>query len=220
LPPVTSSNDPAQKTPAPTEAKAPADEGERVFNDNDNEHLERPKKSDLASVSPVCIRKGTSKDFAIIRTDVLNALTSHASWFAHRVNKRILRAKLDALLLSPRWQLLVCCPIHEPIEVMGAILYRMPATAEQLERAKENPPITALPLYPQLAWIFALPKYRRIGVATALLKHAGLADATEIECAFMMPGMLKRLFGNRVSLRYKPYLPDCEILEAFERGEY
>lgn len=99
----------------------------------------------------------------------------------------VLLAKMQALLDSPTWRALVCLD-PEFDEVLGFLVYRDAACA---------------------AWMQVKKKYRKRGVARALVNAAGLSTFC-LDVAFM-PDRRK---AGWPQMRFRPYLPDVAVLDT------
>lgn len=99
----------------------------------------------------------------------------------------VLLTKMRALLTAPTWRALVCLD-PEFDEILGFLVYRDTATA---------------------AWLQVKKKYRKRGVARALVNAAKLSTFC-LDVAFM-PDRRK---AGWPQLRFRPYLPDVAQLET------
>jgi len=102
-------------------------------------------------------------------------------------------------------------------EVMGMLLYRK---------------VTPIRHNVAVAWITTKPAYQKNGIASALLKQAGIVGtfrtierngsrqqvpATEVDCAFLLPQVTKPAEKLGYLLRFRPYLPDVELWDELIR---
>lgn len=99
----------------------------------------------------------------------------------------VLLAKMRALLESPTWRALVCLD-PEFDEVLGFLVYRDAGCA---------------------AWLQVKKKYRKRGVARALVNAAKLSTFC-LDVAFM-PDRRK---AGWPQMRFRPYLPDIAALDT------
>ena len=192
----------------------------------------RVERSDLTGSNPVqgtadayvMVRDGTQEDWQLLHSaflhiygrgetstkdGALSSFGSKARRTPHGIATpvHVLRAKLDMLLHSPDWKLLVACPNFQPNEVIGMVLYR-----HKLRN----------PLRREVGWLTVKPKWQRKRVASELLRVAGLTPCIDnqiqtIDCAFWLPEICEVLapkFGYR--LRFRPYLPDVALYSMIE----
>lgn len=138
------------------------------------------------------IREATEPEHVLVYDSILR--TFGRSCYGHGVPARLLLSKAEALIASPRWRVSVAVLAEVPDEVCGFMLWR-------------PEPIG-------LGWLQVKEPYRKRGVAKALLAsalthvpHAG------IPCAFLVPEAAKLAASKGLTLRYRPYLPDCEAYD-------
>jgi hypothetical protein len=141
-------------------------------------------------VSDIAIQDATPAHHNLICDSFLHEYRT--AMMAKQTPAAVLLAKMRALLESPTWRTLVCLD-PEFDEVLGFLVYRDAGTA---------------------AWLQVKKKYRKRGVARALVNAAGLSTFC-LDVAFM-PDRRK---AGWPQMRFRPYLPDVaqldtEILES------
>lgn len=161
-----------------------------------------------ANSSSILLRNGKVEDYPLLREAFLFSYAHRNSWYGSSTPVKLLRIKFDAILDSPNWQQLIACPGEDSQdEIMGALIWRPALNEESAKRVNSY-----IRNFPQVAWLTVKPTYQRKGVAKALLKATNLNPPCIIECAFVMPDIHKKAIELGYQLRFKPYLPDIELL--------
>ncbi len=150
----------------------------------------------------VIVRDGRQSDIALLCSSFANIYSSKRSHYGYCVPPQILVNKLEILINSPRWKLLVAAPSTADDEVMGMLLYR---------------PITRATPWQTVAWVTVKPLWQRKGIAKALFAVAKLIRG-DVECAFLIEDDVMRWSEQHgYTLLFRPYLPEVEMWTALER---
>lgn len=140
------------------------------------------------------MRPGEASDHAIILDSFWERY--HLSPYAHGAPGAVLRALMKPLLAS--WKVTVACHPDIPDEVLGYVVWRDPRC---------------------VAWLHVKGKYRRRGVAKAILGHIGCVPC-EISSPFVAacpidqgaPQFTKLAESKGYIVRFRPMIAVSEML--------
>ncbi len=181
--------------------------------DNVNAQDNAPDLSPITDSSGVIVRDGTRDDWPLLRAAFIRVYGKGErphdykdelgprlrSPYGVAVPLSVLHMKLDMLLNSPEWKLIVACPSFAQSEIMGMLLYK--TTIRN-------------PRFRDIGWLTVKPQWQRKGIATALMKLANLEPSTSImlNCAFWYPDICERVAPRLgYNMQFRPYIPDVAL---------
>jgi GNAT superfamily N-acetyltransferase len=146
-------------------------------------------------MSSIVIRAGQDADLPYVLDSFWRAFSE--SPCTAGTPAEVLIARMRWLLNSPSWELAVAILEADSSDLNVGWVVHQPGDR------------------PRLAWVNVRGGWRRRGIGTALLRHAGIAKPGQhVDCAFLDPDV-QRWVRDRHGLRlhWRPYLPDVALLD-------